>query len=283
MGKTATAFKDIGKACSDLLSKDYTVGKSTVEVKSKTSNGVTFTPSGTKSGEKFSGNLAAEYSFAGGILAEAKLLTTGVVESKLEGSPMKDLKVTLECATAAGKSKTMLSSGKCTLDYKKEAYTAKTVYDVYGSALSCAGSCVYDALTLGCSADYSIAKSALTKYGTACQFVQPDFSIIAKLAGAVGKSPTYTGMYYHKVSSDMQVGAELTHATGKDVGLAFGCMYKLDKDTTVKGKVDADGMLYSSYKQKLSPIATMTLAAQIDTVNLSENKHKFGMVLNVTA
>ena len=27
---------------------------------------------------------------------------------------------------------------------------------------------------------------------------------------------------------------------------------------------------------------SMTLAAQIDTVNLSENKHKFGMVLNVT-
>lgn len=127
----------------------------------------------------------------------------------------------------------------------------------------------------------------------------------------------------------MQVGAELTHT--KDVSLAFGCMYKLDKDTTVKGKVrsaarlifctslqrvqklrltflgvvlpllpylcrlilylldvfltqvDADGMLYSSYKQKISPLATMTLAAQIDTVNLSENKHKFGMVLNVTA
>ena len=138
-------------------------------------------------------------------------------------------------------------------------------------------------------------------------------------ATAVGKNPCYTGMYYHKVSSDMQVGAELTHTSGKDVGLAFGCMYKLDKDTTVKGKVrhaarrlrchvhcrtascapsshasldtprgvgpqvDADGMLYSSYKQKLSPLATMTLAAQIDTVNLSENKHKFGMVLNVTA
>ena len=56
-------------------------------------------------------------------------------------------------------------------------------------------------------------------------------------ATAVGKNPCYTGMYHHKVSSDMQVGAELTHTTGKDVGLAFGCMYKLDKDTTVKGKV----------------------------------------------
>lgn len=48
-------------------------------------------------------------------------------------------------------------------------------------------------------------------------------------------------------------------------------------------QVDADGMLFSSYKQKLSPLATVTLAAQVDTVNLSDNKHKFGMILNVTA
>lgn len=53
----------------------------------------------------------------------------------------------------------------------------------------------------------------------------------------MGKSPTYTGMYYHKVSSDMQIGAELNHTSGKEVGLAFGCQYKLDKDTTVKAKV----------------------------------------------
>jgi len=283
MGKTATAFKDIGKACSDLLTKDYKVGKSTVEVKSKTSNGVTFTPEGTKAGDKFTGSLAAKYVFAAGIESEVKLLTSGVVEATIEGSPMKDLVVTLDCARPEPSKPGLLSAAKCTMDYKKETCTAKVAYDIYPGALACAGSYVYDALTLGCSADYSTTKGALTKYGAACQFVQPDFSVIAKLATAVGKNPCYTGMYYHKVSSDMQVGAELTHTSGKDVGLAFGCMYKLDKDTTVKGKVDADGMLYSSYKQKLSPLATMTLAAQIDTVNLSENKHKFGMVLNVTA
>jgi voltage-dependent anion channel protein 2 len=282
MGKSATAFKDIGKACSDLLTKDYKVGKSTVEVKSKTSNGVTFTPSGTKTGDKFSGSLAAKYVFAGGIESEVTLLTSGIVEASVEGSPMKDLTVTLDCARPEPSKPGLLSSAKVTADYKKESFTTKAVYDCYASALACTGSFAYDAFTLGCSADYSAAKG-LTKSGTACQFVQPDFSVIGKLASAVGKSPTYTGMYYHKVSSDMQVGAELVHATGKDLGLAFGCQYKLDKDTTVKGKVDADGMLYSSYKQKISPLATMTLAAQIDTVNLSDNKHKFGMVLNVTA
>jgi len=81
----------------------------------------------------------------------------------------------------------------------------------------------------------------------------------------------------------MQVGAELEKSSAKsDVGLAFGCTYKLDGATTVKGKVDSDGILSASYKQVISKLTTMTLAAQIDTVNLSDNKHKFGMVLNLT-
>ncbi|KAL1530388.1 hypothetical protein AB1Y20_001295 [Prymnesium parvum] len=283
MGKSATAFKDIGKACSDLLTKDYKVGKNTVEVKSKTSNGVTFTPSATNSNGKIAGSLAAKYEFAGGISSEVTLLTSGVVEATVEGSPVKDVTITLDCARPDSTKPGLLSSAKCTVDYKKESFTTKAAYDIYPGLLACAGSYAYDALTFGLSADYSTKKGAFTKYAGACQFVQPDFSIIGKLAASVGKSPTYTGMYYHKVSSDMQVGAELSHETGKEVGLAFGGMYKADKDTTVKAKVDGDGMLFCSYKQKLSPLATMTLAAQVNTVNLSDNKHQYGFILNITA
>ena len=50
----------------------------------------------------------------------------------------------------------------------------------------------------------------------------------------------------------------------------------------VKSKVDSDGILSASYKQKISPISTLTLAMAVDTVSLSENKHKFGMQLNLT-
>ena len=73
-------------------------------------------------------------------------------------------------------------------------------------------------------------------------------------------------------------------AVKKDtVGLAFGCTYKMDKDTTVKGKVDANGIVSCSYKQVISPITTMTLAATIDTGKLSDSsKHKVGFQLNCT-
>lgn len=283
MGKTVTAFKDIGKACSDLLTKDYKVGKTTVELKTKTPNGITFTPTGTKSGDKFDGDVSAKYAFGGGVECEAKLNTKGVVCTTIEACDniTNGLTLTLDCET--GKD-SLLGAAKCTADYKQEMINAKCTYDYYSSVAGIALSTAYQSLTMGCSADYNIGKGDLTKYGAACQFVQPEFAVTAKLAETIGKADgqVYTCSYYHKVSNEMQVGGELQKAMKKpDVNLAFGCTYKLDKDTTVKSKVDSAGHLFASYKQKISKLTTMTLAAEIDTVNL-DSKHKFGMVLNLT-
>ena len=107
---------------------------------------------------------------------------------------------------------------------------------------ACAAACAsgtFSGVTLGAECGYSTTKSALSKYAAACQYVQPDFTVSAKMA-EVMKTPgsVFSGAYYHKVSSEMQVGAEIKKAATKsDVDLAFGCTYKLDKSTTVKGKV----------------------------------------------
>lgn len=283
MGKAVTAFKDIGKACSDLLTKDYKVGKSTVELKTKTPNGITFTPTGTKSGDKFDGSCSAKGSIFG-IETEAKLDTKGLLSGTFEAVDSIYKGLTLKAECESGKSAT-LGKLDCTAEYKQDMLFAKLAYDYFGSVAGVQLSTAYNALTMGCSADYSLKKSALTKYGLACQYVAPDFVVAAKIDEAIGKSDgqVYTCSYYHKVSGDMQVGGEVKKPMKKnDLSLAFGCQYKLDKDTTVKSKVDSEGMLYASYKQKISKLTTMTLAAQIDTVNLSESKHKFGMVLNLT-
>ena len=106
---------------------------------------------------------------------------------------------------------------------------------------------------------------------------------LVRHAGAPPRSSFDTRWRTNTAPPPHQVGGELSKASDKtDVSIAFGCMYKLDKDTTVKSKVDSDGILTASYKQKISPLTTMCLASQIDTVNLSENKHKFGLQLNIT-
>jgi voltage-dependent anion channel protein 2 len=282
MGKTATVFKDIGKTCSDLLTKDYKTGKNSVEVKSKTSNGVTFTPTAELAGTKFSGSLKAAFAVMG-IDTETTLNTGGTVASKFEMADAlaKGACLTFETETA-DKGNAMLKKALCTLDYKTELFTCKSSYDYFKSQLTATASCVYDGFTLGCSADYGITSGALATYATACQFVQPDFTLVAKLESKKDGA-AYTGMYYHKVSGDMQVGTELVKKSSKaGPDLAFGCMFKLDKDTTIKSKVDSEGILSASYKQKISPITTMTLAATIDTVKMEADKNKFGMALAMT-
>lgn len=284
MGKTATVFKDIGKACNDLLTKDYKVGKTTVEVKSKTPSGVTFTPSATKSGNDVAGTLAAKYAFAPWLEGEATFGTSGSVSLNVEAADAitKGLTLTAECDRQAPGKPGLLASGNLIADYKSELFSCKTSYDYYKKDLLASVSTMYAAMAMGMDCAYSAKKSTLTKYAAACQYVQPEFVVSAKCEDK-GGSKTLSCSYFHKVSSDMQLGVSLAKPLAKpDVAIQFGCAYKLDKDTSVKGKVDSEGILGASYKQKISPLTTMTLAAQIDTVNLSDNKHKFGLQLNIT-
>jgi voltage-dependent anion channel protein 2 len=282
----AVAFKDIGKACSDLLTKDYKTGKNTVELKTKTPNGITFTPSATKSGDKLDGSLKTVYGVAKGMEAEVNLSTSGVLKCTFEAvdAIAKGMTCKIEGETPAPGKGGLLSSGLTELVYKTGPFRCQGSFDFYKGDIVANASGTMTGLSVGAECGYSTSKSALSKYAAACQYVQPDFVVSMKLAEAMAKpGKSFSGAYYHKVSGDMQVGAELAKAAAKsDVDLAFGCQYKLDKDTTVKGKVDSDGKLFASFKQKLSPLTLLTLAAEIDTVNLSEGKHKFGMVMNLT-
>ena len=282
MGKGVTVFKDIGKACKDLLGKDYDVGKTTVEVKSKTSSGVTFTPKATKSGDSVSGSLKAAYGLLPGLDCEATFGTKGTIDLSLEASELaKGLVLTAECATASG-GKGLLSSANLIADYKTDAFTSKCSYDYYKADLNANVSTVYSALTCGLDCAYSAAKGTLSKYSAVCSLVQPEYIFTARCDDKGGKK-TLGCSYYHKVSGDMQLGVSLAKPLAKsDVAIEFGCAYKLDKDTTVKAKVDSEGILCTSYKLKVNPMTSMTLAACVDTVNLSDNKHKFGLQLNVT-
>jgi len=284
MGKTATVFKDIGKACNDLLSKDYKVGKTIVEVKSKTPSGVTITPTATRSGDAVSGTLAAKYNLLPWLESEATFGTSGSVSLNIEAADAitKGLTLTAECDRQAPGKPGLLASGNCIAEFKSELLACKTSYDFYKMDLLASASTVYDALVMGVDCAFCTRKGAVQKYAAACQYVQPDFTVSAKCEDKSG-AKTLSCTYFHKVSSDMQLGVSLAKPLAKsDVAIQFGCAYKLDKDTAVKMKVDSEGILCSSYKQKISPLTTMTLAAQVDTVNLSDNKHKFGLQLNIT-
>merc|ERR1711865_575008 len=156
----------------------------------------------------------------------------------------------------------LLSSGLTDVNYKTGPFDCKASYDFYKGDLTACASGTFSGVTLGAECGYSTTKSALSKYAAACQYVQPDFTVSAKMA-EVMKTPgsVFSGAYYHKVSSEMQVGAEIKKAASKS---------------------DSDGKLFASFKQQLSPLTLLTLVSEVDTVNLNEGKHKFGMAMSLT-
>ena len=123
-----------GKLCNDLLTKDYKVGKTTVEVKSKTPAGVTFTPTATKKGDAVSGTLKAVTPVPGlpWLDSEAVFGTNGSVSLQCEAANalnMKGLTITAECDRAAAGKPGLLGSANLIAEYKSEAFACKTSYD----------------------------------------------------------------------------------------------------------------------------------------------------------
>lgn len=283
MGKTIL-FKDFGKTGSDLLSKDFKTGENNVEVKTKTSNGVEFTPKAKIKGNSVDGSLVGKYNFSGGIKSEATVSTSGALETTLEAcdAVMKGLNVKLECKTGE---KSFLSQGNVSAQYQQDSFNAKVNYDYFKSKAGVNFATSVSSVTLGADVGLSTRTNSLTNYSAALQFAQPDFTLMAKLAdpSATGQNMQYTGSYFHKVSPSMQVSTEITKSDADaDVGLQFGCMYNLDSATTVKGKVDVKGEMTASYKQTISSLTSLTLAAKVDIFNLQGGAHKVGMALNLT-
>lgn len=126
-----------GKACNDLLTKDYKVGKTTVEVKSKTPSGVTFTPTATKSGDSVSGTLKAAYNFLPWVSGEATFGTNGSVSMSCDATDalMKGMVLTAECERAAAGKPGFLASLNLISEYKSELLSCKASYDYYKADL----------------------------------------------------------------------------------------------------------------------------------------------------
>ena len=133
-----------GKLCSDLLSKDYKVGKTTVEVKSKTPSGVTFTPTATKTGESVAGTLKAAYGILPWLDSEATFGTDGSVELSLEAADLvtKGLVLTAECERAAPGKPGLLASANVIAEYKSELLSCKTSYDLLKADLLASASTI---------------------------------------------------------------------------------------------------------------------------------------------
>lgn len=94
----------------------------------------------------------------------------------------------------------------------------------------------------------------------------------------------FNGSIFHKVNSDLSGGVQLSWASGSNATkFGIGAQYNLDKDATVRAKVNNASQIGLGYQQKLRDGITLTLSTLVDGKNFNAGGHKIGLALELEA
>ena len=137
---------------------------------------------------------------------------------------------------------------------------------------------VYEGFYVGAQAKVAFAKGAdVSDYNAVLAYKDKSYTAALvtdkKLANAsIGVHATVSD----KTTYAAVIKAPVAMKQAADFNVEAGVVYKLDKDTTLSGKVTSAGKVAGSYKAVLSSVATVTFAAEIDAVNVGSDNHSFG-------
>jgi len=285
-------FKDLNKRSSDLLSKDFPSEKreNKVDWKGETSSNVSFETSLLQKNDgsilgtfipkyrlkeyntTFSAELKTSKDFKGEIIVDDHftpgLKTTVTGESKGE-----DL-----VGTLGFEFKHNLASFTASADYGSSS----------GSTLKSTAVVGKQGFQLGALFEYFIGASndsAMKEFSSTATYGTDEFDVgfYGKILNE--KDSTILGAnLYQRVSSDLQVGADISFDTqnlDSKPKLSAGLQYKIESDAFVKAKFDTAGKLGLSYQQKFKS-TRFTIAGTIDTNNLSgKNSSSVGFNLSL--
>eukprot|EP01121_Diplochlamys_sp_Union-15-3_P001694 TRINITY_DN1147_c0_g1_i1.p1 TRINITY_DN1147_c0_g1~~TRINITY_DN1147_c0_g1_i1.p1 ORF type:complete len:309 (+),score=69.52 TRINITY_DN1147_c0_g1_i1:49-975(+) len=299
-------YLDLGKKNKDLFKKGYPLkGAGELEVSLKAPNGVNFKTTVTKTTK---GSLSAKLEdtiklqngveVKGSISNEAKEGVTGQVSWADLGGRAKGVKLTGSFASSRSddaEAPPKRSIG-LQLEYKHEKiFTLSSLFKYHLSApekdkasvFNSNASFSYDKFTVGGTVETRLFQEDqtidVTKYGVTVDYSNDYFSATGYSLNEKGdddEDKAILGLScWHKATDLLEVGADVFTDTNKHESpkISVGAVYQADKYTTFRGKVDvADAKTSLSYQQKVSDVATITLATEIPT---KEGETKFGVGL----
>lgn len=280
----AVLFKDLSKTAEDVLKDDYDFSRK-LKIKSKASNGVSFTTEGQLNANKsILAKVAGGFTHTGtGVVFKKLQVTTQgrlVTEADLPNVLAKGLNLTFKLEDGSvAKNTSAKQVGVVGAEYKQDKFSFNTDADIVGNSVKAAGVYVQDNFVVGGQVGFNLEKSAISEHNVGVSFVGGDFAaslITKKNFGALQAS------FHHKLSKDTVYAAvldyDLKSAANK---LNVGGRYKADADTTYAGKIDSDGFVSLASIQKVRPFVTLTTSVHVDAKNFEGDAHKFGIGLTL--
>jgi len=275
-------WKDLGKSSNDLLSKDFPIFGTSLEVKTRTPSNVAFKVAGTRDNKNaaITGDLEGKYSDPKNGLTFTQTWTTANVirtSVELENQIAKGLKLDLNTSLLPenGNKSALVNAA-----YKQPGLHSRAVIDLFKGPTFTADTVVgRDGFLLGAEATYDVTSGKITRYATALGFSAPEYAVTLH---GLGNLSTYSASYYHRVSRDVEAGAKAiydTKSTTSGIALEVGAKAYLDSAAFVKAKINNQSILCLSYTQALRPGVKAAFGIAIDTANLapeSRAAHKVG-------
>mmetsp|Transcript_8004 Transcript_8004/g.16092 ORF Transcript_8004/g.16092 Transcript_8004/m.16092 type:complete len:275 (+) Transcript_8004:1456-2280(+) len=254
------AYGDVGKAAKKLLNDDF-VSDAKVTMKTKTSNGVSFTVDSLRLEKENA--LLSEVSIKYNVYGNActtKYGSTGKIsmEAILDQLGVNGVKLTLNGTTGSSQGAT------AKIEYTHPHLALTTLVDlIRGPVVTSSLVLGVHGVALGGEAEYDTTKAEVSKYAAVISKSEKDSEFTL---WASDKFRKIKASYTHDVSAVTSVAAELNYDTSSEArSMAMGMKHALDSQSTVKARLESSGLLSLAYITDIRPGTKVVLATKMNT------------------
>jgi len=277
-------YNNIGKTFKDFIGKKYDY-KNQVNTKNNVHGGDVTLDSTLVLGEgkekgssDFSGVVKATYKNKDFGQVEGEIATKGALWGEVKATKLHDgLTVILRG--------TEKPTGKVTAEYRQESVATTVSAEVQTGTTLVEGTLVagVDGFSVGGQALYNTGKADVDDYNFAGEYSQPDYTLSVRTAN---KAEQVNGSYWHKIPSSRgklgtQVGGQLSwDLQSNNRVFTLGTEHDVDDSTSVKGKIDSNGIVSGVVEHRLAnPAMKVGLSSQWNGKN-KFTSDKFGVALS---
>ncbi|KAF7284095.1 hypothetical protein GWI33_022556 [Rhynchophorus ferrugineus] len=268
-------YSDLGKKAKDVFNKGYHFGLIKLDCKTKSSSGVEFSTGGTSNQE--SGKWNTDNTLSTDLSVQDQGLQGLKLSACLDFAPhtggqyrVKDFNLNLghNISDEWGKIET-----KAVWKIAQKTGNVKTAF-------------VNNQVAINADADFTpdgpkVTGSAVVGYqGWLAGFTSGDFTLHSN----VDDGQEFGGSIYQKINPKLETGITLNWSSGSsNTKFGIGAKYDLDKDASVRFKVNNASQIGLGYQQRLRDGVTLTLSSLIDGKNFNQGGHKIGLALELEA
>lgn len=152
--------------------------------------------------------------------------------------------------------------------------------DLAGPLINLSAVAAYQGWLAGYKTAFDTQKSKVTANNFALGYTTKDFVLHTN----VNDGREFGGLIWQRCNDRLETGVELNWAAGSNnTRFGIGAKYALDRDATVRAKVNNSSQIGLGYQQKLRDGITLTLSTLVDGKNFNAGGHKIGVALELEA